>query len=227
MSEMGMAMMGTGRASGAERARTAAELAISSPLLDDIKVAGAKGLLVNVTAAPGALGLVEMAELNEFFDGIADADANFKMGVSYDAALAGDEVRVTIIATGLGRPTPRRGNEQLMVGPGAMSRPLPPVASAAAPAAAAPPVVIAPAVVAPAAPAAVPVAALVAPMAMPPVPAPMVAAPPRPIVRVANGADIDYAKYEAPAVQRHAANGGGSAQGDLLNVPAFLRRQAD
>jgi cell division protein FtsZ len=210
MSEMGMAMMGTGRASGEERARTAAQLAISSPLLDDLKVQGAKGLLVNVTAAPDRIGMTEIAELNEFFDGIADPDATFKLGVAYDETL-GDEVRVTIIATGLGRPLARRGNEPLIVGSGLVNR-----QAVAAPA--------------PVAPVEAPVAA-VAPVPTPP-PAPTLApapvpAMPRQVVRVANGGEIDYAQYESPAVSRQGGGSGGPQQPDLLNVPAFLRRQAD
>jgi cell division protein FtsZ len=220
MSEMGMAMMGTGRASGEERARTAAGLAISSPLLDDIKVAGAKGLLVNVTAAPDRIGMTEIAELNEFFDGIADPDATFKLGVAYDETL-GDEIRVTIIATGLGRPIARRANEPVMVGPGVVNRqPVAPVvAQVQAPVTSAP----APAFAAEQAPAQAPAPAAAAPVA----PAPAVQAVPRQVVRVANGGEVDYSQYETPAVSRQGGGSGGPQQPDLLNVPAFLRRQAD
>jgi len=218
MSEMGMAMMGTGRAAGDERARTAAQLAISSPLLDDIRVAGAKGLLVNVTAAPERLGMGEIAELNEFFDGIADADATFKMGVAYDATL-GDEIRVTIIATGLGRPVARRAHDPVMVGPGLVNR--------QAPAQVAAPVQVV--VPAPAAPVpAVASAPVAAPMVQAPQPvAPMVQSVPRQVVRVANGGEVDYSQYETPAVARQGGSTNGPQQTDLLNVPAFLRRQAD
>ena len=212
MSEMGMAMMGTGRASGHERARAAAELAISSPLLDDIKVAGAKGLLINVTAARDTLGMGEIAELNEFFDGIADPDATFKLGVAYDEAL-GDEIRVTIIATGLGRPVARRANEPVLVGSGLVIR---------QPAVVAPVAVQVP--VAPPAPVAAPVA--VAPVMAPPQ-APAAQAVPRQVMRVANGGEVDYGAYDTPAVTRQSGSSGGSQQADLLNVPAFLRRQAD
>jgi cell division protein FtsZ len=218
MSEMGMAMMGTGRASGPERARTAAQLAIASPLLDDIKVAGAKGLLVNVTAAPDRLGIDEFAELQEFFDGIADDGAHFKMGVAYDDSL-GEELRITIIATGLGRPVARRANEPLIVGSGLVSR---------APVVPAPAQVQAP--VAPAlapAQAPMPAPAAAAPVAPAVAPAPAVQAAPRQVVRVANGGEVDYSQYETPAVARQGGGSGGPQQPDLLNVPAFLRRQAD
>jgi len=212
MSEMGLAMMGTGRASGPERARQAAELAISSPLLDDLNVTGAKGLLVNVTAAPG-FGLDEFQQLNDLFDGIADADANFKIGMAYDPAM-GDEVRVTVIATGLGRPAARRPADlggAVMVGPGAVWRPAAAVAAS-------------PAVEAPVA-APVAAAAVAAPVVVPtPVAAP--AAAPVRSVRIANGGEINYESFDTPTVMRNGGGAGGQ-QADLLNIPAFLRRQAD
>jgi cell division protein FtsZ len=217
MAEMGLAMMGTGRASGPERARQAAELAIASPLLDDLNVTGAKGLLVNVTAAPG-FGLDEFQQLNDLFDGIADADANFKIGMAYDQAM-GDEVRVTIIATGLGRPAARRPADLgVMVGPGAVWRPAQPA-----------PVVEAPVVAATAAPVVAPVAPPAAPAvaAAPAAPAPMApAAAPARVVRVANGGEINYESFDSPTVLRNGGGAGGQ-QADLLNIPAFLRRQAD
>jgi cell division protein FtsZ len=220
MREMGLAMMGTGRASGPERARQAAELAISSPLLDDINVTGAKGLLVNVTAANG-FGMDEMQQLNDLFEAIADADATVKIGMAYDETL-GEEVRITVIATGLGRPAARSRNDiggPVMVGPGSIWKPAPSVVVAAAEVQ----TVIAPAAAMPAPVAPVVVAAAAAAPIAAPVAAPQPMA--RPGLRVANGGVIDYATFDTPTVTRQ---GGSTQQGDQqLNIPAFLRRQAD
>ncbi len=100
MSEMGMAMMGTGRAVGEGRAREAAEAAINSPLLDDINLNGARGILVNITAGRD-LGLGEFADVGNTVEEIASPDATVVIGTAIDDTL-GDEVRVTIVATGLG-----------------------------------------------------------------------------------------------------------------------------
>ena len=100
MSEMGMAMMGTGRASGDTRACEAAEAAINSPLLDDIDLNGARGILVNITAGRD-LGLGEFADVGHTVEEIASPDATVVVGTAIDDSM-GDEVRVTIVATGLG-----------------------------------------------------------------------------------------------------------------------------
>jgi cell division protein FtsZ len=100
MSEMGMAMMGTGRAVGEGRAVEAAEAAINSPLLDDINLNGARGILVNITAGRD-LGLGEFADVGNTVEEIASPDATVVIGTAIDDTL-GDEVRVTIVATGLG-----------------------------------------------------------------------------------------------------------------------------
>lgn len=100
MSEMGMAMMGTGRAAGEGRACEAAEAAINSPLLDDINLNGARGILVNITAGRD-LGLGEFADVGTTVEEIASPDATVVVGTAIDDTL-GDEVRVTIVATGLG-----------------------------------------------------------------------------------------------------------------------------
>lgn len=100
MSEMGMAMMGTGRSSGEGRACEAAEAAINSPLLDDINLNGARGILVNITAGRD-LGLGEFADVGNTVEEIASPDATVVIGTAIDDTL-GDEVRVTIVATGLG-----------------------------------------------------------------------------------------------------------------------------
>ena len=95
-----MAMMGTGRAVGEGRAREAAEAAINSPLLDDINLNGARGILVNITAGRDP-GLGEFADVGNTGEEIASPDATVVIGTAIDDTL-GDEVRVTIVATGLG-----------------------------------------------------------------------------------------------------------------------------
>ncbi|MBT7341087.1 MAG: cell division protein FtsZ [Halieaceae bacterium] len=100
MSEMGAAMMGTGQASGENRAREAAERAINSPLLDDIDVSGAKGVLVNITAGMD-LSLGEFAEVGDTIEEYASEDATVVVGTVIDPDLA-DTLKVTVVATGLG-----------------------------------------------------------------------------------------------------------------------------
>ena len=102
MSEMGMAMMGTGKAVGEARAREAAEAAIRSPLLEDIDLHGARGILVNVTAGPN-LGIGEFAEVGETIESFASESATVVVGTVIDPDLT-DEMRVTVVATGLGNP---------------------------------------------------------------------------------------------------------------------------
>lgn len=100
MSEMGMAMMGTGESKGENRAVEAAEKAISSPLLEDISIHGARGVLINVTASPDVT-LQEVNEAAELISAEADPDANIIWGMVIDPKLE-DMVRVTVIATGFG-----------------------------------------------------------------------------------------------------------------------------
>ncbi|HRP88007.1 MAG TPA: cell division protein FtsZ [Gammaproteobacteria bacterium] len=100
MAEMGMAMMGTGRGTGEDRAREAAEAAISSPLLEDINLEGAKGILVNVTAGLD-LAIGEFDEVGNVVKERAHEDATVVVGTVIDPAMEG-EVRVTVVATGLG-----------------------------------------------------------------------------------------------------------------------------
>lgn len=100
MSEMGMAMMGTGDSSGENRAVEAAEKAISSPLLEDISIHGAKGVLINITASPDVT-LQEINEAAELIHSEADPDANIIWGMVIDQDLE-DTVRVTVVATGFG-----------------------------------------------------------------------------------------------------------------------------
>jgi cell division protein FtsZ len=101
MSEMGMAMMGTGVSSGENRARLAAEAAIASPLLEDVDLSGAKGVLVNITAGLD-LSIGEFEEVGEVVKNITSESATVVVGTVIDPELR-DEVRVTVIVTGLGR----------------------------------------------------------------------------------------------------------------------------
>lgn len=107
MSEMGMAMMGTGAADGADRAREAAEAAIRSPLLEDVNLQGARGILVNITAGEN-LSLGEFSEVGDTIEEFASDDATVVVGTVIDPSLK-DEMRVTVVATGLSdlhaRPT--------------------------------------------------------------------------------------------------------------------------
>jgi cell division protein FtsZ len=100
MSEMGMAMMGAGVASGEGRAERAAEEAIRSPLLDDIDLQGARGVLVNITAGVD-LSLSEYSTVGEIIEEFAAEDATIVIGTAIDPEL-GDEIRVTVVATGIG-----------------------------------------------------------------------------------------------------------------------------
>ncbi len=99
MSEMGMAMMGTGCAQGKDRAREAAEQAVASPLLDDINLAGARGVLVNVTAGLD-LSIGEFDEVGNIVKDFASDDATVVVGTVIDPEMNG-ELRVTLVATGL------------------------------------------------------------------------------------------------------------------------------
>ena len=102
MSEMGMAMMGTGRASGDNRARDAAEAAIRSPLLEDVDLHGARGILVNVSAGPD-LNIGEFTDVGSIVDEFASDSATVVVGTVIDQDL-GEELKVTVVATGLGEP---------------------------------------------------------------------------------------------------------------------------
>ena len=173
MSETGMAMMGSGSASGEDRAREAAEAAISSPLLEDINLAGAQGILVNVTAGMD-LSIGEFQEVGNVVKQLASDDATVVVGTVIDAEMT-NQIRVTVVATGLGRTLPK---------------------SATLPAA----------------------AAVVPQTTM------------RVVRRASPLATTDYAMLDKPTVQRQRAVGDGmrdSNDEDILDIPAFLRRQAD
>jgi cell division protein FtsZ len=162
MSEMGMAMMGTGKAQGDDRAVTAAEAAISSPLLEDINLSGARGILVNITAGMD-LSIGEFDEVGNTIKQFASDNATVVVGTVIDPEMSG-EMRVTIVATGLGilaREEATRVN----------------------------------------------------------------------LVRTAGG-DVDYKDFERPTVIRNQMEERESNEAieddpDYLDIPAFLRRQAD
>jgi len=109
MSEMGMAMMGTGYASGEGRAREAAQSAIRSPLLEDVNLHGARGILVNITAGEN-LSLGEFTEVGDTIEEFASDDATVVVGTVIDPSM-GDEIRVTVVATGLGERIVAKANK--------------------------------------------------------------------------------------------------------------------
>jgi len=170
MSERGMAMMGTGYATGENRAREAAEAAIRSPLLEDVNLQGARGILVNITASD-SLSLGEFAQVGDTIEELASDDATVVIGTAIDPDL-GDEIRVTVVVTGL-------GNRE-------------------------------------------------------------VAAAPKPVETAPKAVVTDYRQLDRPASMRNrpaptraAAQAGlakvvgGNTDMDYLDIPAFLRRQAD
>jgi cell division protein FtsZ len=106
MSEMGLAMMGTGSARGDDRAQAAAEAAIQNPLLDDVNLNGANGILVNITAGPD-FTMAEFDEVGRTIEGFASEDATVVVGTVLDPDMQ-DEVRVTVVATGLNRNAARQ-----------------------------------------------------------------------------------------------------------------------
>jgi len=163
MSEMGMAMMGSGRATGDDRAREAAEAAIASPLLEDVNLAGARGILVNVTAGMD-MAIGEFEEVGNAIKGFASENATVVVGTVIDPELSG-ELRVTVVATGLGHGLDRTEKPKL-------------------------------------------------------------------VVDRANNGEVDYDKLDRPAVIRKKAVGERfeaepGSNLDYLDIPAFLRRQAD
>ena len=187
MSEMGMAMMGTGGAVGENRARRAAEAALKSPLLEDVNFAGAKGVLVNITAGMD-LTIGELEEVGAAVEAFADENATVVVGTVLDPSMSG-EVKVTVVATGLGRAT---------------QAVQPPVLKAKA-----------------AAPAPQPVQ----PQAPEPVQQPMIQ-----VVKATgtDGPGPDWKRLERPTYERRQREDGPDASDQAyLDIPAFLRRQAD
>ena len=178
MAETGLAMMGTGFGTGDNRARIAAEMAVSSPLLEDINLAGAHGILVNVTAGLD-LSIGEFEEVGNTVKQFAAEDATVVVGTVIDPEVAG-EMRVTVVATGLGRP------EACFAAP-------PKVAADAARR------------------------------------GPVAVEPSRP--RASSGVP-DYSALDRPTIQRQTSRAVGDGlrhdpEEDVLDIPAFLRRQAD
>ena len=189
MAETGMAMMGTGIGRGEGRARIAAEAAVSSPLLENIDLAGAHGILVNVTAGMD-LSIGEFQEVGNIVKQFASEDATVVVGTVIDPSLT-NELRVTVVATGLNR--------------------------AAAPRAVAP------------------VVEAVAQRGGVAAPAPVLRTV-RTVASPSRMAAPNYDDFEAPAIgrasgmQRRAVGDGlqvESHKDDMLDIPAFLRRQAD
>src|SRR5579871_2468717 len=113
MSEMGMAMMGSALASGVDRARLAAEQAVASPLLEDVNLSGARGVLVNITASSG----MKMREIHEVMGVIKDftaEDVTVIVGTVIDEDMQ-DDLRVTMVATGLGGVVNRAQHKPLSI----------------------------------------------------------------------------------------------------------------
>ena len=166
MSEMGMAMMGTGTGRGEDRARSAAEAAVSSPLLEDIDLSGARGILVNVTAGLD-MSIGEFEEVGNTIKEFASENATVVVGTVIDPEMS-DELRVTVVATGLGQAGKQQVEEQ---------------------------------------------------------PVKLV------VNKTANG-EVDYGQLDRPTVLRNKPEDVGKEKGkgndlDYLDIPAFLRRQAD
>ena len=182
MSETGMAMMGTGFGSGEDRARVAAQMAVSSPLLEDVNLSGARGILVNVTAGLD-LGIGEFEEVGNIVREFASEDATVVVGTVIDPELT-DELRVTVVATGLGR------SHHAQVAPQSAA---PSVGARAS----------------------------------------RIAAEAPRLVRRTVSVPSDYSKLDVPAYERFKAAAGDGLRheaepvDDILDIPAFLRRQAD
>jgi len=114
MGEPGKAMMGTAKASGPDRARIAAEQAVACPLLEGIDLSGAKGVLVLISAAKGSLKLSESKQAMNTIRAYASENAHVIYGTAYDESL-GDDIRVTVVATGLSKAGARRTSPPLQV----------------------------------------------------------------------------------------------------------------
>jgi cell division protein FtsZ len=195
MSETGMAMMGSGNGRGAERARAAAEAAVSSPLLEHVDLADAHGILVNVTAGMD-LSIGEFQEVGSIVKQFASEDATVVVGTVIDPEMS-DELRVTVVATGLNRSAQHRNRNEGFAAPTYREAPREQVQSRDGGGGARMP------------------PRRQAGPSLSPVPA------------------ADYTSFEKPAVTRfaRAVGDGVSAAApvdeQLLDIPAFLRRQAD
>lgn len=114
MGEMGMAMMGSAKAAGIGRAREAAEQAVACPLLEDVNISDARGVLVNISASKATFQLQEMYDVMETIKAFAAESATVIVGTVYDDSLE-DGLRVTIVATGLGKPLARQNAKPMIV----------------------------------------------------------------------------------------------------------------
>ena len=114
MAEQGMAMMGSASASGIDRARLSAEQAVASPLLEGVNLSGARGVLVNITANRSSLKMKETREIMNTIRSFAAEDATIILGAVYDDTMT-DELRVTVVATGLGAPLAQRQQKPQLV----------------------------------------------------------------------------------------------------------------
>ncbi|MCU1725857.1 cell division protein FtsZ [Pseudomonas sp. 7P_10.2_Bac1] len=187
MSEMGMAMMGTGCASGPNRAREATEAAIRNPLLEDVNLEGARGILVNITAGPD-LSLGEYSDVGSIIEAFASEHAMVKVGTVIDPDMR-DELHVTVVATGLGAK---------------IEKPVKVIDNT--------------------------VQASYAPSAAQPAPSRQ-----EPRVERQEQPAVNYRDLDRPTVMRNQAQHGATAAAklnpqddlDYLDIPAFLRRQAD
>jgi len=112
MEQMGTAIMGTGKAKGENRATEAAKQAINSPLLEDISINGAKGLLMNITG-PSDMTMEEIDEASNFIKGEVDSEAEIFWGVVFDENI-GDEIMITVIATGIDKEPERKEKEKVI-----------------------------------------------------------------------------------------------------------------
>ena len=170
MAEMGMAMMGSAKTAGPDRARLAAEQAVACPLLEDVNIADARGVLVNISASKATFQLQEMYDVMGTIKAFSSESAHPIIGTVYDDSL-GDQLRVTIIATGLGRPAARQQKPLTVVSQktGTDNQPL----------------------------------------------------------------EVDYGALEMPAVMRSKRNRDATVEAmrqsgvEMLDIPAFLRKQAD
>ena len=170
MSEMGMAMMGTGRGKGPARAKEAAEAAVSSPLLEDINLAGARGILINITSGAD-ITMGEFEEVGNTVKAFASDNATVVVGTVIDEHMEG-EVRVTVVATGIGLDKKSKESRDLGVTRESIA------------------------------------------------------------VMTKVDPEVDYKSLERPTIIRNRVEhyepmGGANLKGDILDIPAFLRRQAD
>jgi cell division protein FtsZ len=218
MNEMGMALMGTGIGMGENRAKDAAYAAISSPLLEDVSIDGARGVLINITGGPD-MTLWEVNEASTLVQEAAHEEANIIFGAVIDEKMKPGELRVTVIATGLEGERSKLGDrgererERQRREPPAESENVKPIGRDPAPA-----------------PATSPRAEL-QPLARQPQPAPAVQRAAAPVVSIHEAAQVDFQspfddEYDVPAfLRKRRAEPRGDK--DEEELPAFLRRSAD